>query len=81
MGNYKLFFSVKCLYELNMDETEISSVQKSLCILGPKRQRQFGTEISWKRGNNVTATSSDSAPGEYAPPILTYPIKEMSPLL
>jgi hypothetical protein len=39
----------------NVDEIDISSVQKPGRILGSKGQKQVGAAISWERGQNINA--------------------------
>jgi len=66
------------VYIYCVDETSMSTVQKSLRILGPKEQKQVGAAISWERGNNVATMFSVSPSGIYIAAILIYPRKRMS---
>jgi transposase-like protein len=65
----------------NMDETGISTVQKSGKILGPTGQKQVGSATSWERGKNVTVCCAMSASGIYIPFMFIYPRRRMSHLM
>jgi len=61
----------------NVDETGISTVQKSVQkILGKKGKRQVGKVKSGERGVNTTVVCCVSTMGNYVPPLIIFKMKK-----
>lgn len=64
-----------------MDETEISSVQKTLQIISSKGKKQIGGVTSWEIGCNVTVMCCMKTSGSYVRPMFIYPRRKIPSLL
>lgn len=56
----------------NLDETGITTTQKSGKILTEKGLKQVGFITSWERGKNTTVVCAFSASGFYVPPMFIF---------
>ena len=65
----------------NMDETGISTVQKSSKIIAQKGVKQVGKISGAERGKTVTAVCCINSIGCYVPPIFIFPRKRLTPAL
>ena len=62
----------------NMDETGISTVQKSSKIIAQKGVKQVGKISSAERGKTVTVVCCVNSIGCYVPPIFIFPQKRLA---
>lgn len=62
----------------NVDETEISNVQRNSKILAPKGQKQVGMATSGERGTTTTVVCAFGASGKYIPPFFIFRRKRMN---
>lgn len=88
-GNVKSFFTL--LTEIlartrvnansiwNMDETAITTVQKSYTLIARRGAKQVGKLTSAERGKLVTAAIAVSAAGNSIPPFFVFPRRRMKP--
>ena len=61
----------------NMDETGFSAVQKPQKVFARKGKHQVGSITSCERGRNITFVCCVSASGQYIPPLVIYPRKNL----
>ena len=62
------------LYNIyNVDETEVTTVQKPDCIIAEKGLKQVGEITSGERGKLVTVTVAVNASGNMIPPFFVFP--------
>lgn len=59
----------------NMDETGITTVQKTNHLLAQKGSKNVSSIMSAERGTLVTDNCADNAIGNYIPPMLIFPRK------
>lgn len=62
-----------------MDESSITTVQKTSKVLARKGKKQVGTLTSAERGIHVTAVCCCNSVGQFIPPALIYPRKIYNP--
>jgi hypothetical protein len=66
----------------NVDETGVTTVQKKCPkVYGRKGAKKVGAAISAERGRTITVVCCMSASGNYVPPMLVYPRKNMTSTL
>ena len=65
----------------NMDETEMSTVQRSQKIIAQKGVKQVGKISSAERGKTVTTICCINSSGFYVPPIFIFPRKRLAAAL
>lgn len=75
----KYNFSPICIF--NLDETEITTVNRPSRIVAPKGQKQIGAATSGERGKNITVCCCMNASGAFTSPLFIYPRKSMHPAL
>ena len=61
----------------NMDETEISRVQKPGKILSERGMKQVGKLTSLEKGKTITVVRAMNSIGSYIPPMFIFPRKRM----
>jgi len=61
----------------NMDETGFSAVQKPQKVFARKGKHQVGSITSCERGRNITFVCCVSGSGQYIPPLVIYPRKNL----
>lgn len=80
MNKFKLHDNFTRIY--NVDETEITTVQKQSRFLSSKDQKQEGSMICREHENNITLViCCMNAAGSFIPPMFIYPRARISPLL
>jgi hypothetical protein len=62
----------------NVDETDVSTVQKPKHVLGPEGQKRVGAAVSCERGKTVTVVCAFCAGGDFIQPMFIYPRIRMS---
>ena len=60
----------------NVDETEVSTVQKPNKVVALKGVKQVGSITSSEQGQMITICSAGNATGNFVPPMLVFPRKK-----